>query len=642
MTTYPRRRSRVPRRATEAICLAGVFVLTIAACSASPPDKSARASEAQTLQAETHFVQCLRSRGVVEPEPHTGPNKSGYVVEIPPSGPTTSTALSACTHYLPNFNKASQSGPHNQPTATTTPSAPSDAGVAPGSGQLLRVGRWLGLTGTYPTIQAAVNAAHPGDRIVIAAGDYRENPDSGTGVHVATPDIVIEGADRNTVIVDGTKPGAPIPCDPEARFQDFGPVTQQPGGEQQNGRNGIVIDHVSGVTVENLTICNFVGTGSANQYGNELWFNGGAGTGTTGLGSYHVADVTTFSTYIPAGAGFVPMEAVTGILISNASGPGDISDSFASNMADSGYHIAGCPDCNAVFDQDTANHNVIGLSGTDAGGRLVVENSIFEHNGAGVNLASENNEDAPPPQNGACPPGVPGPEPVAGHICTVIEHNTVTANNNTDISPQAAQVFLGAGIDVAGGQHDLIYRNQVSDQGSYGIVTTIYENTGSSRYPNADCQGGRQLNTNLCFFNAAGNLIADNTLQHDGTFANPTNGDLADATLADVTPNCYQDNADPAGQPTMAPLGLQTTQGCRAPGRGALFSALGVQVACAVQAFGACTNGYGNASLQPLQTLSQLVHTAFDPSALANTRANYPSSGQYTAPPPPSQPSLHL
>jgi hypothetical protein len=127
------------------------------------------------------------------------------------------------------------------------------------SGTTLYVGGWPGLHHAYRTIQAPVNAAHPGDRILIAAGDYHESPNSGVGVRVTVPDVVIEGVDRNTVIVDGTKPGAPSPCDPDPRFQNFGPVTGRTNGMVRNGRNGIVIDQASGVTVENLTVCNFVG-----------------------------------------------------------------------------------------------------------------------------------------------------------------------------------------------------------------------------------------------------------------------------------------------------------------------------------------------------------------------------------------------
>ena len=402
-------------------------------------------------------------------------------------------------------------------------------------------------------------------------------------------------------------------------------------------------------------MCNFVGISQEDKFGNELWFDGGAGTGKTGLGHYRVADVTATSTYIPMAPIAqqapppVPMVARTGVLISNAAGPGRAIHSFASNIADAGFHIAGCPDCNAMFDHDTAKHNVIGLSATDAGGRLLLEHSVFEHNGDGVNLASENNEDAPPPQDGACPSGVAGPEPIAPGICTVIEHNTIGANNNTDVSPDTVEEpegFLGVGIDISGGQPDLVFKNHVSDQGSYSILTTVYVNaltTGrpGPRFPNADCQAGRFLLPGACFFNASGNLIADNALGHDGTFANPTSGDLADATVADTASNCYRGNTHRSGRPTTAPHGLQAGQACAARRGATLVGVLGVQVACAARAFGGCHWGTGNAVLSSLATLSHLLHIPFDASTVRNTRAIYPSPGRYVAPRPASQPSLH-
>ena len=97
--------------------------------------------------------------------------------------------------------------------------------------------------------------------------------------------------------------------------------------------------------------------------------------------------MTATSTYVTLAAGPqqgpVAMAAYAGVLISNTAGPGTVVNSFASNMADSGFHIAGCPDCNAVFEHDTAKHNVIGFSATDAGGRLLIEHALFEHNGPG-------------------------------------------------------------------------------------------------------------------------------------------------------------------------------------------------------------------------------------------------------------------
>jgi hypothetical protein len=507
---------------------------------------------------------------------------------------------------------------------------------------LLHVGVWPGVSHTYRTIQAAVNAARPGDRILVAAGDYHESPAATTGVRVTTPDITIEGVDRNSVIVDGTKPGATRACDASPRFQNFGPITHRSNGVLLNGRNGIVIDHVSGVTVENLTVCNFLGASSMNQFGNEIWFDGGAATGRTGLGAYRVANITATSTYVAESSPQPPpvsLAAYAGVLISNAAGPGSVTHSFASNMADSGFHIAACRDCNATFDHDIAIHNDIGFSGTDAGGRLLVENSLFEHNGAGINLASENNQDAPPPQDGLCPSGMSGPVPAAPSICTVIEHNAVQANDNLDVSPDAAEVFVGAGIDIAGGMHDLVFENRIADQSSYGVVTTVFANTHATAYPNARCQEGRPLPAGGCFFNASGNVVADNTLRHNGAFGNPTNGDLADATMAGKPANCFRDNSDGHGPPTMAPRGLQAAHGCAARRGDSLLGVLGVQLLCAVRAFGDC-GGNGSAALPVLASFSRALNARFDASALHNTRASYPAPGRYVAPRPGPQPSL--
>ena len=74
----------------------------------------------------------------------------------------------------------------------------------------------------YPTIQAAVDAAEPGDLILIHEGVYNE------AVVVQTDNIVIRGIDRNAVILDG-------------QYTEIG------------RENGIIIS-ANGVAVENLTI----------------------------------------------------------------------------------------------------------------------------------------------------------------------------------------------------------------------------------------------------------------------------------------------------------------------------------------------------------------------------------------------------
>src|SRR5262245_3054100 len=49
----------------------------------------------------------------------------------------------------------------------------------------------------YPTIQKAVDAAKPGDLVLISPGTYQES------VSVKTDNLTIRGLDRNSVILDG-------------------------------------------------------------------------------------------------------------------------------------------------------------------------------------------------------------------------------------------------------------------------------------------------------------------------------------------------------------------------------------------------------------------------------------------------------
>jgi plastocyanin len=70
------------------------------------------------------------------------------------------------------------------------------------AGPALRpVARASGVTRRVPedhdTIQAAVDAARPGDLVLVGPGTYREE------VKVTVPSLVIRGRDRNRVVVDG-------------------------------------------------------------------------------------------------------------------------------------------------------------------------------------------------------------------------------------------------------------------------------------------------------------------------------------------------------------------------------------------------------------------------------------------------------
>ena len=111
-------------------------------------------------------------------------------------------------------------------------------------------------------------------------------------------------------------------------------------------------------------------------------------------------------------------------------------------MADSGYYIGACPDCNG--DLDHAHGAVHGAGVTQARTRaasLIVENSEFDHNKTGFITNSQNNDDSPSPQDGACPNN--GMSPITHtHSCWVFMHNYVHDNNNPNV-PADGSAELG-------------------------------------------------------------------------------------------------------------------------------------------------------------------------------------------------------
>ena len=490
------------------------------------------------------------------------------------------------------------------------------AGAA-SSGHVLLVGIWHGRPGAFRSIQSAVDAASPGDTILVAPGDYHESPGRTDGVRITVPDILIRGLSRSGVVVDGTRPGAPKPCDADSSWQNVGP--------KDAGRDGLVVAKVSGVRIENLTVCNFVG----GNHGRQISFDGGFGTGRIGIGAYGVDHVTTTSTFIDGD----PTElAKYGIFISDAKGPGRVTDSSASNMANSAFHIGACADCRSTFQHDVAVHSAIGITAINAGGRLTISHSVVKDNAAGIDLASEQDESAPPPQDGACPQGVTGPIPTEPHRCTVVMDNQVSANNDQGV-PGASEVehFVGAGIYVAGGRNDAILGNTVTDQGSYGIIVTIYPWTRSPAEPADRCQGGVDLiRGRLCLFNAYGNDVVGNTLGDNGTFGNPTNGDLADGTIAHSPGNCFRANTSTSGALTATPAGLQPqSDGCSSAGGNAIFGPLGVEVACATGALGPCADGTASSVLGAVTALAKALHgdpSALEAPGLGEMKADYPTA----------------
>ncbi len=398
----------------------------------------------------------------------------------------------------------------------------------------------------YSTVQSAVNAASPGDWILIWPGVYHEKSTEWptAGVWIQTPDLHIRGLDRNSVIIDGSNGTASQPCPSDPSLQDTN------GGA---GRDGIVVYKVSGVTIQNLTVCDYLsGTGG---HGNEIWWNGGDTTGMIGMGAYRGSYLTATSMYGPSDV-HSPNLAQYGIFVSNASGPGVIEKSYASNMADASYYVGAC--------QQQCNTTLIHDYGTNSDARLLGHQRRRQagHHGLGVRprphrdraeLAEQRRRPA------AAERRVPGHH---HQSCMIIEHNVIKNNNNANAPTSGIAGAVGAGVEVSGGAYDTVRDNLIIHNGSWGVVTHDYPDT-ETPPQGSHCQGGVQVSPKTVRLSPAhGNRCTATSSRTTGTFGNVTNGDLATVGLLpnSATPrNCFYSNRDAAGRVTSEPKNIQTT-----------------------------------------------------------------------------------
>ncbi len=351
----------------------------------------------------------------------------------------------------------------------------------------------------YATIQAAVDAAQPGDLILIAPGVYKE------AVDVSTDNLTIRGLDRNDVILDG----------------------------EFTRENGVRVLGAGGVAVENMTARNY----TANGF---YW------TGATGYrGSYLTA-------YRNGDYGIYAFDSVQG----------QFEHSYASGSPDAGFYIGQCYPCDAVIIDVISEHNGLGYSGTNAGGNLVIANSIFRYNRAGV-----------VPNSGSYELCYPERE-------TAVVGNLVYSNQQPDTPAiDVALLAMGNGILVAGGVNNVIERNRVFDHDKTGVGLVPY----LEESPNDDVPPDTEL-TRPCaearndpppdegslpeaiLWHPRSNRVADNVVE-DSRVA-----DLAAGTVgADVSTlgNCFVDNEFA----TSAPLDLEALAPCDAEGSGGDWSA---------------------------------------------------------------------
>ena len=240
------------------------------------------------------------------------------------------------------------------------------------------------------TIQGAVDAAAPGDLVLIAPGMYLE------AVDVTTDDVTIRGLDRDGVVVDGEFERA----------------------------NGVRVLGADGVAVENLTVQHHTSNG-------VFW------TGVDGFrGSYLTA--IRNQEY-----GIYAYDSRHGV----------IEHSYAAGSADGGFYVGQCFPCDTLVDDVISEHNGLGFSDANAGGNLLIVNSTFRRNRLGIVIGSHTYELCYPQRqaivvgnliyaNNEADTGAMGPSRlamgngivVAGGIGNRIERNRIWDHDRTGIA----------------------------------------------------------------------------------------------------------------------------------------------------------------------------------------------------------------
>ena len=313
-----------------------------------------------------------------------------------------------------------------------------------------------------PTIQAAIAAAPPGDTIFVDRGTYP----GGVVIPKNKPNLTIRGVDRNAVVFDG-----------------------------EDTRDDAIDVRADGVTLQNLSAHNF--------RRNAFYWDGVTGFTGSYLTVWNVLGYGIYS------------EDSTGGLVEN---------DYVSGAADAAYYIGECNPCRSTIRHVVARLSAVGYSGTNASGALVIRDSVWDRNAAGI-LPNSLADEADPPQHDA-----------------LIVGNTVTRSGRARV-PLATPLagYYGIGIGIAGGNGNRVLRNTVAGSRRYGIAvfSTPYriKASGTSWHPQT-------------------NAIRANAVQGSGSGL----ADLAVSASA-RSGNCFRGNR----ASTALPAGLQKRP-CSRPG----------------------------------------------------------------------------
>lgn len=268
------------------------------------------------------------------------------------------------------------------------------------------------------SIQAALNAAVPGDTVYVEPGVYHEN------LEITSNDITLIG---NHAVLE--PPATPA----SRRCSTALGLTQDPfglcvTGTLQNGLPPTVLQPVENVTIEGMTIGQFPSTGIVT------------------LGADHVTIENSSAT---GGSQY-------GILLSQTSHATTVSD-FVTGGAEAGIYVGDSPGSHDVVARNNVTDSgVFGIFVRDASDGVVAENRVTD-NCVGIGLT----------------PDQPGQDTVSNWL---ISRNEVDRNGENCPSPSyGGPPFSGLGILLAGTENVVTTGNIVDDNAPAPGVTPLWD-----------------------------------------------------------------------------------------------------------------------------------------------------------------------
>ena len=195
-------------------------------------------------------------------------------------------------------------------------------------------------------------------------------PMSPAGVLITKPRLYIRGMNRNAVVVDGTKPGSR-----DVQQQGIRPGVRSHPQRHRVGLNGLLVWKADNVWIQNLTACNYLhGSGDT---GNEIWWNGGTTRSKGRIGGSRVRRLLPerHEHVLQEREDRCPVRDLLEQLERRHLGA-DVREQLQRLRL---LHRRLQAACNQVVDQHrTPQFNVLGYSGSNSGGTLVVKNSEFD------------------------------------------------------------------------------------------------------------------------------------------------------------------------------------------------------------------------------------------------------------------------